>query len=142
MQLKAASSGCNFCLVLSVVVVILSKNNFWMTMSYENLWAPSGHVVLGTIVIPKMFCAQLQACSLISLLSHFEQKQLLNGNVILQSLGNLWASCVVIYDCHTKMVFCYQNCSDLLWEKIVLVIEKNFWNSRLKAENLQNFWDH
>ena len=28
------------------------------------------------------------------------------------------------------MVFCYQNCSDLLWEKIVLVIEKNFWNSR------------
>ena len=40
------------------------------------------------------------------------------------------------------MVFCYQNCSDLLWEKNVLVIEKNFWNSRLKAENLQNFWDH
>ena len=40
------------------------------------------------------------------------------------------------------MVFCYQNCSDLLWEKIVLVIEKNFWNSRLKAKNLQNFWDH
>ena len=35
------------------------------------------------------------------------------------------------------MVFCYQNCSDLLWEKNVLVIEKNFWNSRLMAENLQ-----
>ena len=35
-----------------------------------------------------------------------------------------------------EMVFCYQNCSDLLWEKIVLVIEKNIWNSRLKAENL------
>ena len=35
-----------------------------------------------------------------------------------------------------------QNCSDLLWEKIVQVIEKNFWNSRLKAENLQKFWDH
>ena len=31
-------------------------------------------------------------------------------------------------------VFCYQNCSDLLWEKNVLVIEKNVWNSRLKAE--------
>ena len=39
------------------------------------------------------------------------------------------------------MVFCYQNCSDLLYEKIVLVIEKNVWNSRLKAKNLQNFWD-
>ena len=41
-----------------------------------------------------------------------------------------------------EMVFCYLNCSDLLWEKIVLVIEKTFWNSRLKAENLENFWDH
>ena len=40
------------------------------------------------------------------------------------------------------LVYYYQNCSDLLWEKIVLVIEKNFWNSRLKVEKLQNFWDH
>ena len=40
------------------------------------------------------------------------------------------------------MVFCYQNCSDLLWEKIALVIEKNFWNLRLKAENFQNFLYH
>ena len=43
---------------------------------------------------------------------------------------------------YEEMVFCYQNCSDLLWEKFVLVTEKNFWNSRLKAENLQKFWDH
>ena len=42
----------------------------------------------------------------------------------------------------TKLVFCYQNCSDLLWEKIVLVIKENFLISRLKAKNLQNFWDH
>ena len=40
------------------------------------------------------------------------------------------------------MVFCYQNCSDLRWEKIVLAIEKNFWYSRLKAENLQKVLDH
>ena len=40
------------------------------------------------------------------------------------------------------MVFCYQNCSDLLWEIIVLGTKKNFWKSRLKAEDLQNFWDH
>ena len=26
----------------------------------------------------------------------------------------------------TKMVFCYHNCSNVLWEKIVLVIEKNY----------------
>ena len=37
------------------------------------------------------------------------------------------------------LVFCFQNCSDLLWEK---KIEKNFWTSRLKAENLQKNWDH
>ena len=33
------------------------------------------------------------------------------------------------------LVFCYQNCSDLLWEKIVLVIEKTFeiqgWRPRI-----------
>ena len=28
-----------------------------------------------------------------------------------------------------------------MWEKIVLVIEKKFWNSRLKDENVQNFLD-
>ena len=36
----------------------------------------------------------------------------------------------------TKIVLTY--CE----KKNVLVIEKNFWNSRLKAENLHNFWDH
>ena len=41
-----------------------------------------------------------------------------------------------------EMVFFYQNCSDLLWEKNVLVIQKNFRNSRLKAKHLQNFWAH
>ena len=40
------------------------------------------------------------------------------------------------------MVFCYQNFSDLLWEKIILVIKKILCNSRLKAENLQKLWDH
>ena len=34
-----------------------------------------------------------------------------------------------------------KNCSDLsLFEKIVPVIEKNFWNSRLKAKNFQKFF--
>ena len=48
----------------------------------------------------------------------------------------------IINQFYILMVFCYRNCSDLLWEKIVWVIEKNFWNLRLKAENLQKFWDH
>ena len=36
--------------------------------------------------------------------------------------------------CCSRLVFFFQNWSDLLWQKIVLVIEKNFWNSRQKAE--------
>ena len=40
------------------------------------------------------------------------------------------------------MLLCFQNCSDPLWEKIVVVIEKNFWSLRLNAENLQIFRDH
>ena len=43
-----------------------------------------------------------------------------------------WSKNVVLNE--VELVFCYQNCSDLLCEKIVLVIEKNFWNLRLKAE--------
>ena len=46
-----------------------------------------------------------------------------------------------IFFLNSKMVFCYQNCSDILWEKIVLGTAKTFWNSRLKAENLKFFWD-
>ena len=36
-----------------------------------------------------------------------------------------------------EMVFCYQNCSYLLWEKIVLVIEKNFWITRTIYSNCE-----
>ena len=61
-----------------------------------------------------------------------------------QSVMSIWflARLYATMGWNASMVFCYQNCSDLLWEKIVLVIGKNFWNLRLKAENLQNFWDH
>ena len=41
---------------------------------------------------------------------------------------------------HIKFRFSEE--TDLLWEKIILVIEKNFWSSRLKAKNLQKIWDH
>ena len=49
----------------------------------------------------------------------------------------------------SEMVFCYQNCSDLLWERFVLVIKKNFeirgWRPRI-CKNFEitrgqnNFW--
>ena len=37
------------------------------------------------------------------------------------------------------MVYYFQNCSDLLWEKNGMVIKKNLWNSKLKAKNLKIF---
>ena len=32
-----------------------------------------------------------------------------------------------------EMVFCYQNCSDILWEKIVLQIKIFFWKFEAKG---------
>ena len=58
------------------------------------------------------------------------------------SVGCIFWQIHLVLKERSDLVFCCQNCSDLLWETIVLVIEKNFWNSRLKAENLQKFWDH
>ena len=38
---------------------------------------------------------------------------------------------------YQQIVFCYQNCSDLLFDFFFLLIENVLWNSRLKAENLK-----
>ena len=38
-----------------------------------------------------------------------------------------------------EMVFCYQKCSDLLWEKIVLVIEKNFVKFEAEGREFAKF---
>ena len=61
-------------------------------------------------------------------------------------VARLWIAIVVINICRglkneknvkivNEMVFCYQNCSDLLWEKNDLVIEKTFeirgWRPRI-----------
>ena len=52
-----------------------------------------------------------------------------------------YCTCTVVLSHKKWYVFCFPNCSDLHWEKIVLVIDKIFWNSRLRAENSQVFWD-
>ena len=78
-----------------------------------------------------------------SVVSYFDKSGLnliFNAHAFVLKKGSVY-NCV-LRGIHTLLVFCYQNCSDLLREKIVLVIEKKFWNSRLKAENLQNFQDH
>ena len=38
-----------------------------------------------------------------------------------------------------SMVFCYQNCSDLLWEKIVLVIEKKLLKFEAEGREFAKF---
>ena len=64
----------------------------------------------------------------------------------LTKLVHLWQDSKkgTIFPCLSKheLVFCYQNCSDLLWEKNALVIKKNFWNLRLKlkAQNFQKLF--
>ena len=75
-----------------------------------------------------------------------DTKRLAENNISRQRLTGYfqWVSRIILpirpkcYKCYfvTKIVLTY--CE----KKIVPVIEKNFWNSRLKAENLQNFWDH
>ena len=38
-----------------------------------------------------------------------------------------------------KVVFCYQNCSDLLWEKIILVIEKKLLKFEAEGREFAKF---
>ena len=40
------------------------------------------------------------------------------------------------------MAFCFQTVLTFCEKKIVFVIEKHFWSSRLKTKNLQSCWDH
>ena len=53
----------------------------------------------------------------------------------LKALQNYWYFLVL-------MSFCFENCSNFLSKKHVLVTEKNFYKSRLKSKNLQKNQDH
>ena len=58
-------------------------------------------------------------------------------NGVTYNAPNLWGNItrvkgVYIKNYSKEMVFCYQKCSDLLWEKNILVIEKNFWGHYLE----------
>ena len=79
--------------------------------------------------------------------SRMEAKKFANFENILCEEGNegkklVWKSISLentmrwkLFYSRNCMVFCHQNCSDLLWEKIVLAIEKNFeirgWRPRI-----------
>ena len=103
-------------------------------MSYGDMLVPAPTSILTLLLIfantPWIRGLKGLDCKLISNNSGPQEGLKINLDVILQ------------YWNMEEMVFCNQKCSDLLWEKNVLGIKKNFWNSRLKAKNLQNFWDH
>ena len=40
------------------------------------------------------------------------------------------------------MVFCFENCSDILRETIDLVMEKKFCKFAIEGQVFANFWDH
>ena len=58
-----------------------------------------------------------------------------------QISSNLKLFFTIMFFWHDK---CKNNIFPVKWLSILLplVIEKKFWNSRLKAKNFQNFWDH
>ena len=59
-----------------------------------------------------------------------------------KEMGKDFSKNVSKYFRSTIEIFCFKNCSDLLlWEKKNSTDRKNFWNSKAKAENLQNLWD-
>ena len=41
-----------------------------------------------------------------------------------------------------KIVFCYKNCSELLWEKVVLLIEKKLFKFKAEGQEFQKICDH
>ena len=94
-------------------------------MYFQKCIANPAH--LAGLFCPVLFCPQKAIAVGIKFLAHFCYPLIKKTWKIFSKVG---------------MVFCYYNCSDLLWEKIVPVIEKFFWNSRPSASNLQNFWDH
>ena len=49
-----------------------------------------------------------------------------------------------VFDFNKKMVFCYHNCSDLLWEKFVLACNFEFFqgNEAKKSESRKSFEIH
>ena len=100
------------------------------------------HTSITTVVIecsPLKYLPIYQGYVLHPILS-FDQNRLLKRTLWFELFPSVFLWSVKVRGC--TLVFCYQNYSDLLWEKNVLVIKKNFWNSRLKVENLQNFWEH
>ena len=80
---------------------------------------------LNSWLVAKVAVAVIHAIAIIDLL-------ILSKKFTLFHFSNQKKIRIFCWKLITEMVVCYQNCSDLLWEKIVLVIEKNFWNSRLR----------
>ena len=67
----------------------------------------------------------------------YESKWLLNSLIDLSNYRPYDFTFILnTYRKSSSLLFCFQNCSYLFWEKNGIVIKKSFWNSRLK----DNFW--
>ena len=98
---------------------ILSASNFFFSSAWRSafFWARPTKTVFPSRSWPEIFQKIL--------------KNLLKNHKFLHKLNifkNFWHFVSTIVLTRFKNFF--------------LKIEKNFWNSRLKADNLQNFWDH
>ena len=124
----------------------------WLVFYRHNGWITDGNTPNASKTFSPKFLPKPKS-------SRFFEKSSLWVSIVREHKDNeeIWAGCNwlsysdngVLHDLSfpfgkkiSAMVFCCQKYSDLMWERTVLVIEKNFWNSRLKAKNLQKFWDH
>ena len=91
---------------------------FW-AMYFQKCIANPAH--LAGLFCPVLFCPQKAIAVGIKFLAHFCYPLIKKTWKIFSKVG---------------MVFCYYNCSDLLWKKIVLVIDKFFLKFEAEGREL------
>ena len=130
----------------------------WRWVGAKNLWQPTpppyfqSWLLCTCLLIIQKFCQVLENHWLVIQKENLTTHQFLtflfiiNFNIeyILVKFSTMKSTCDKSYFNKTlhfeTMVFCYQNCSDILWEKFVLVIEKTFSNFSCMFLNPNNFF--
>ena len=72
--------------------------------------------------MPSILCTRILSKNMLTSFLHWRVPTL-----TIQSKAETEVGTKSFFSFTNIMVFCYQNCSDLLWEKIVLLIEKKLW---------------
>ena len=115
------------------VFVIHGQDNSWLTWNINAQWK-NLHILFNN---HKLSCT-LSAALGVKTSAYFLNRKMPIKVKFKCCSGFFWPlNHMILYLRQEK-----HNCSDLLLAKTVLLIEKNFWNSRPSALNLQNFSDH